>query len=158
MKRLLLSMTCLGFTALALPAFAASDTGTMTVTANVTAVCTVSASSLTFAGYSQTVPTDTTAIATGQCTGTSGALNFTVGEGAHYLAGSRRVTDGTNFINYQVATSVGGTDLVLTDLVPITIDATSGTGTTTLNGRIPTGQGNKLVGAYTDSVVLTITW
>ncbi|MBU8545384.1 MULTISPECIES: spore coat protein U domain-containing protein [Roseomonadaceae] len=158
MKRLLLSMTCLGFTALALPAFAQTATGTMAVAADVTAVCTISATSLTFAGYSQTVDTDTTATATGQCTGTSGTLNFTVGEGANYADGSRQVTDGTNFLTYQVAESVGGADLVVADLVDIEISPELGAGSTTLYGRIPAGQGNRPAGAYVDSVVLTINW
>jgi len=158
MKRLLLSMTCFGFSALSLPAFAATTTGNMDVSAEVIAVCTITATSLTFSGYSQTVATDATADATAQCTGTSGTLTFTVGDGANFTGGSRRITDSTNFINYAVAQTVGGTDLINTDAVPIAVSAATGAGTTTLYGRIPPGQGNKPAGIYNDTVVLTLTY
>ncbi|WP_439598360.1 spore coat protein U domain-containing protein [Falsiroseomonas sp.] len=130
----------------------------MAVSAEVTKICTISATALTFSGYSQTVPTDTTATASGQCTGTSGTLTFTVGEGGNYSGGSRRITDGTNFLNYQVAISAGGADLAATDAVDIEISASTGAGSTTLYGRIPAAQGNKPAGTYTDSVVLTLTY
>jgi spore coat protein U-like protein len=158
MKRLLLGMTCLGLAAAALPASAQTADTTMSVNTTVTKTCTISAADLAFAGYSQTANTDTTSTVTVQCTGTSGTLNFKVGDGGNLSGGSRRMTDGVNFINYQVATTAGGTDLVNIDDVATSVDAGTGAGTVTLHGRIPSGQGNKPAGTYSDTVTLTLTY
>lgn len=158
MKRFLLSMTCLGFSAFTFPALAQTATGNMVVSTTVTSICAIVATNMVFAGYSQTVPTDSTAIATAQCTGTSGTLNFTVGNGGNFAAASRQMINGVNFINYQVAQTVGGADLLNTTNVPIVVAPTTGAGSTTLFGRIPAAQGNKPAGIYLDTVVLTLTW
>jgi spore coat protein U-like protein len=158
MKRLILpSMMCLGLSVATLPAIAATANGDMAVQSEVTAVCTIEATPMTFAGYSQTTPTDTTSTATVQCTGTSGTLNFTVGDGNNFTT-SRQLTDGTNFLNYNISQTLGGATLVNTDQVATAVSAATGTGTVTLHGRIPSGQGNKPAGTYIDTVRLTLTY
>lgn len=157
MNRLLLSMTCLGLAAVSLPSVAETATGSMTVTAQVTKSCTIGAADMAFPSYSQTANVDTSAVVTVQCTGTSGALGFTVNNGANFLV-SRRLTDATNFLNYTIAVTQGAAAIDDATAVPVTVSASTGGGTATLFGRIPTGQGNKPAGNYTDTVVVTLTY
>jgi spore coat protein U-like protein len=156
MKRLLLSMTCLGLGAMTLPAFAQTATGNMAVTAEVTKVCTIAATDMAFPAYSQTANADTSSLVTVQCTGTSGALGFTVDDGANFLV-SRRLTDATNYLNYTIAVTQGAAAIANATAVPVTVSAVDGSGTATLFGRIP-AQGNKPAGNYTDTVVVTLTY
>lgn len=157
MKGFLLSITCLGLSALALPANAQTATGSMAVWAEVTKVCTITAAQMEFPTYSQSRNGDASSLVTVECTGTSGALGFTVDNGANFL-GSRRLTDATNFINYTIAVTQGAAAVGPATAVPITVSSANGSGTATLFGRVPTGQGNKPAGIYTDTVIVTLTY
>jgi spore coat protein U-like protein len=158
MKRLLVGCTaCLGISLLfPPPALAATATTTMAVSADVTAACTITATPMAFGAYSQTANVDTTSEVTVQCTGTSGALGFTVGDGNNFLV-SRRMTVGASFLDYTVSVTVGAAAVASPTAVPITISPATGAGTATLFGRI-IPQGNKIAGTYTDTVTLTLTY
>jgi len=158
MKRLMAVTIGLGLAGAAWSAAAETATGQMAVQSEVTATCTISATDMVFAGYSQTANTDATSTVSVQCTGTSGTLTFTVDNGGSFETTRRLVYDTTNFLSYQIATTSGGTDLEDTDDVDVAVSPSTGAGTTTLHGRIPSGQGNKPAGLYTDSVTLTLTY
>jgi len=155
-KRLLLSMTFLGLGATALPAFAQTTTGEMAVTAMVTSSCTIVAADMAFPAYSQTEAAETSALVTVQCTGTSGALGFTVGDGMNFEA-SRRLVSGANFLDYTVSVTAGAAAIASGTAVPVTVDVGDGSGSATLFGSSPT-QGNKPAGDYTDTILLTLTY
>lgn len=144
----------------------ADASANMAVGVTVADSCTISSTPLAFAGYNSTVNASTPvgANATLTVTCTSGfATTVTLNEGLNEGAGStpatpvRRMTDGTNFLNYVLnQDSQGG--IVLWGDDPTTDADTTGTGAgvaLTVYGQMPAGQ-NPPGGDYTDTVVATV--
>jgi spore coat protein U-like protein len=141
-------------------------TDDLDVSATVVANCTITANALDLGDYDP-VGANAAAAATATTTlsvaCTSGATaDVTLGQGSNAGAGStdadpnRRLTDGTNFLNYGLFTDVGRTDewgnTVATGV------AYTGTGSVTsitVYGSIPAAQ-IVPAGVYNDTVVATI--
>jgi spore coat protein U-like protein len=161
-------LTVAGATALILGGMSGTQAATddLDVSATVVANCTITATALNLGNYD---PVGTNAAAAANATTTlavactsGAAANVTLGQGTHAAGGStdtdpsRRLSDGTNFLNYGLFTDAGRTDewgnTVATGV------AHTGTGASaniTVYGTIPAAQ-NVPAGAYTDTVVATI--
>ncbi len=151
------------FTALALltslghvpAAQAATATATFQVTATVAATCSATTTNLGFGTYTGAQIDQTNTI---DVTCTNGTT-YTVGlnNGANYSAPNRRMTNGTNFLNYDLYNDApGGTRWGDGS------GTVNGTGngmaqTLTVYGRLPAGQ-TLYTGSYTDTIQVTITY
>ena len=145
-------------------AFADSTSSTLTVEANVTANCTVSAGSVNFGTVNPISGSNDDASGTFSvaCTsGTGWTATAGVGSGSGASFAARRMTSGTNLLNYNLYTSSG--------YATVWGDGTGTTGTitgtgngsaqsTTVYGRVASGQTSVPPGSYTDSVSVTITY
>lgn len=141
-------------------------TDNLDVSATVISNCTITANALAFGTYDPVGANAVTA-ATGATTldvtcSNGASFNVTLGQGGSSGGGStdadpaRRLTDGTNFLNYGLFTDAGRLDewgnTVGTGVVYV---GTGAADTINVYGNIPGGQ-NVAAGAYTDTVVATI--
>lgn len=157
----------LGLGGMAVDSYAQTSpqTATLSVTASVPSVCTISTSPLAFGNYNSVTGEAVNGTGTVSVTCTNGsAATVTLGQGANFDTGStdaiplRRMTDGSHFLSYQLYSDSGRTT-VWGNTAP-TGEAHTGTGTLTaltVYGRINASQ-NAFAGSYTDSVVATITF
>ena len=153
---------------LAAPADAAQVTANLAVSANVSATCSISTTALAFGSYDPVgthaaSPLDGAGSVVVTCTN-GASTTVTLGQGSHANTGStdavplRRMASGASFLSYSIyqdsprssvwgntaGTGVGHTGL--------------GTATSiSVYGRVPAGQ-NVASGAYTDTVVATVTF
>lgn len=148
--------------------FAATSTSSMVVSAQVTASCTISAAPLALTYdpvvANLTAPSTSMAALTVACTNGS-ASTITLGQGLNFDSGStdalpaRRALNGSaNFLSYVLYQDAGYSTIWGNTVE--TGEAHTGTGTVdTVNvyASMPGGQ-NVPAGAYTDSVVATITF
>jgi len=151
----LVTLTLVGST----PAWAASESTTMPVTATVVSVCTISATPMAFGSYSPLAGSATDATATITITCTQGAVT-TVGldNGLNFGGGTRRMAFLTSFLNYQIYKDSArtalwgnsGSDLLDTGTAPSIAPRDF-----TAYGRIPSGQ-DVVIGAYVDTVTATV--
>lgn len=161
MNRILVTAFALGFSA---SAFAATETATLTVQATVSDSCTISTAALDFGAYDTVAGTqvDGTGTVTVACT-TGATADVTLGQGANADALStdaaplRRMTDGTDFLAYELFSDSGRTttwgNTVATGLSYAA--ASSATSDLTVFGRITASQ-DVQAGSYSDSVTATI--
>lgn len=150
-------------------AVAGTATSNLAVSATVAANCTIDASAgLAFGTYDPIVTNASTALTgsgTISTTCTNGAsATITLGQGANADTSStdtaplRRMTDGTDFLSYQLYTDSG--DSTVWGNTSATGAAVTGTGaaiSTTVYGSVAAGQ-NVPAGSYTDTVVATVTF
>lgn len=162
--------------------WAATATSTVTVNASVSKVCTVSAATVAFGAYdpvSANAAADRLAPAapiTVTCTKGSTGVAIDLGQGGNYSAPNRRMTDGADFLTYQLYKATdeasgslcasppssgagvwGSTSGGLT-LTPLTPTWSAATGLVfNICGVVPSGQ-DVGVGTYTDSVTATVTF
>ena len=143
---------------------AASATANLSVTANVTANCTISTSPVAFGSYDPIVahaasPLDSTGTVTIRCTkGTPTTLGL--GLGVSPSGATRRMTDGTDFMSYELYKDNGrtqvwgnsGTDLLVPANAP-----SSAPRNFTVYGRVAAAQDVE-AGNYNDTVVATVNW
>ncbi len=153
---------------LAVPASAGTDTANLTVQASVTANCTISTSTLNFGAYDPIVShkaSDLTGEGGVTVTCTNGAaVTITLGQGSNADAGStddvplRRMTDGTNFIEYflysnEARDTVWGnteaTDVAETGNGAAQLQVVYGK--VTMDQQVPAG-------SYSDTVLATVTF
>lgn len=142
------------------PAMAGSTSTTFQVTATVNAACLVSAQDLAFGSYSPGAGSaqagSTTASVT--CTnGTAYTVGLDAGTGASATVAARKMTSGSNTLQYALYRDASHTQVWGTSAG---VDTKSGTGTgaaqsLTIYGLIPAGQ-NVQAGAYTDTITLTV--
>lgn len=137
---------------------ALTATDNMLVTAEVVANCTISVTSLDFGDYDPIVVNLSThansdATVTTTCTIGSSPM-LTLGNGSNFNVNRRLVNGGSNFLNYglysDVARATAWTSVAATTPTGLPVD-------NTIFARLPAGQ-NKPVGAYTDTVVVTVTF
>jgi len=163
MKRALLSLAVLSL--ITIPAFAASQTANLNVTASVSAVCTISTVTVAFGAYDPVVAnaaTDLNGTGTLAVACTKGAAaTIDLGVGNNLSAGTRRMSSGTDFLNYALfkdaaRTQVWGTGM--TGGTTLTYNSASKASTNiTVYGKVPQAQ-DVSVGAYSDVVVATINY
>jgi spore coat protein U-like protein len=163
MKRAILSFGILSL--ISVPAFAGSATSSLSITASVSANCTITTSPVAFGAYDPVVvnaATDlnSTGTVTVACTkGTAATIDL--GNGSNLLAGSRRMGSGTDFLNYSLykdaaRTLVWGTGLAGGSTYAYTAASKASTAIT-VYGTVPQSQ-DVTVGAYSDTVVATINY
>jgi spore coat protein U-like protein len=152
---------------LASGAQAATSTNTFTVSTNVTASCAVSGSDLTFSDIdplaNASSATDGTSTISVTCSNTTPYnIGLSAGTSAGSTVGARKMThtDGTSTLSYALYSDSGRTsnwgETVDTDTV-----AGVGTGTNqdlTVYGQIASGQQTAKVGAYSDTVTVTVSY
>lgn len=150
-------------------ASAATQTANLSVSATVAATCSISTTALGFGAYDpvgthNATPLDGTGAVIVTCTnGASAAL--TLGQGANAGTGStdavpvRRMKNAAGvFLTYGLYSDAGHT--TVWGNTPATSVAQTGSGTAasvTVYGRVPAAQ-NVASGAYTDTVVATVTF
>lgn len=141
--------------------YAATETGSIAVSAEVAASCTLSTSPLAFGSYTATDDLDATTDLSLTCSsGTTYDIALDVGTGAGATAAVRVMEDGSaNPLNYALYNDSGRTQTWGTTELTDTVAGT-GTGsaeTITVYGRVPQGQ-YQPVGNYTDTVNVTVTY
>jgi spore coat protein U-like protein len=163
MKRTVLFLTALTALVVAAPAFAASASAPLNISASVAAVCTITTSPVAFGPYDPVVvnaATDLTAAGSVNVACTKGtASTIDLGNGGNFAAGSRRMGSGTDFLNYALykdaaRTAVWGTGLAGGTTAAYTA-ASKALTAVPVYGTVPQNQ-NVTVGAYTDVVLATI--
>ena len=145
-------------------ASAGTATAPLNVSATVTANCTITTTPLAFGNVNTLSGSnvDGTGGLSISCTnGTAWAASAGVGAGSGATYGSRRMTAGTDLLDYNIYTDSGrttvwGDDSGATDLI-------GGTGTglaqsVTVYGRVGLGQTSVPAGNYTDTVSVTVTY
>lgn len=135
-------------------AASAADTQNLTVSASVQAVCKFSSAvqTLSFGSLDPSnavAANGTGAAVTYKCTKGTAATGVTAGNGNNFSGGSRRMTNGTDFIPYTLTIS-GGTQTGLGFSAAGNLNLTVA-GTVAANSYTDVSAGN-----YTDTVVLTI--
>lgn len=163
-QRSLLLVVGIGLLATPRQASAATATANLSVTTSVIQACVVTGGTLAFGSYDPTAGANVDQSGTFQvaCTKGSTAVTIGLGLGANAAASQRRMTNGTDFLNYEIykegaRTNIwGNAGATLVAYSPVTTSAAT---TFTAFGRVPSGQTNVGVGAtYTDTVVITITF
>jgi spore coat protein U-like protein len=151
-----------GFVVMAQPSIdAATANSNFTVSASVSANCTISAGALAFGAYDPVVTNaaadlDQTSTITVACTkGSTGVVSLNNGSNASGT--TRRMKSGTDFLTYEMYNDSGRTTVWnATNTVSYTAASKATTGLT-LYGRVPQGQ-DVPVGSYSDTVQATITF
>ena len=163
MKRTILSLAVL--TLISVPAFDGSATANLNVSASVSAVCTISTAPVAFGAYD---PVVTNAAAALNGTGTltvactkGAAATIDLGVGGNLSAGSRRMTSGSDFLNYALYKDAARTQVWGTGMATgttLTYNSASKASTNlTVYGTVPGAQ-DVTVGSYSDVVVATINY
>ena len=139
------------------PLWAASGTSSFDVSIQVLATCSISASNMTFSSITTgtTSNTDATSSLTVNC---SNGTPYTIalGNGNNY-SGGRRMTNGTTNINYYLYSDSGRS----TQWNSASTQTGTGSGSDqsfTIYGRIPSGQSVPFTGAYSDTIIATVTY
>lgn len=163
MKRTVLFLVTL--TALTVPAFAASKTANLDVTASVVANCTITTAAVAFGAYDPVgVNAAADLLASGTVTvactkGTPATIDL--GNGGNLAAGSRRMASATDFMNYALYQDAARTQVWGTGLAGGTTmaynAATRAAVAVTVYGTVPQAQ-DVTVGNYADVVVATINY
>ena len=139
---------------------AGTATSSFTVSASVTANCTIAAGALAFGPYdpvsaNASTDLDQTSTITVACTkGSTGIVSLDNGVN---FSGGRRMKAGANFLTYEMYSDSGRTTVWnASNTVSYTAASKASTGLT-LYGRVAAGQ-DVPVGAYSDTVVATISF
>lgn len=158
-----------------LPVFATSAgagtaTNNLTVQITITASCSITAGTLTFASTAGTsltsaaVSGSTTVSVT--CTNSS-PYSVGMGQGNNYSGGSNRMASSGNFLPYVLYTDVALTHAWTTSASTTTCTVANGcalgTGngsaqTITIYGQVPTTASAPVAGTYSDTVLMTVTY
>lgn len=163
MKRAILSLAVLSL--ISIPAFAGTATANLNISASVSAVCSISTSPVAFGAYdpvSANASTDLTASGTVTVACTKGAsATIDLGNGGNLSAGSRRMSSGSDFLNYSLykdaaRTQVWGSGLAGGTTLTYNSASKAATGIT-VYGTVPQAQ-DVTVGSYSDVVLATINY
>jgi spore coat protein U domain-containing protein, fimbrial subunit CupE1/2/3/6 len=140
---------------------ATAATSSFTVSASVSANCTISAGALAFGSYdpvsaNASTDLDQTSTITVACTkGSTGVV--ALDDGVNASGSTRRMKAGTNYLNYEMYNDAGRTTVWnASNTVSYTAASKASTGLT-LYGRVAAGQ-DVPVGSYSDTVIATITF
>jgi spore coat protein U-like protein len=165
MKRVLFAALSVAALTMASSAAADTATGNLNVSATVNKSCSVGASSLSFGTISPATGVTTASPAAGSISVTctfDTTYDVALNNGANF-SGTRRMTNGTHFLNYDIyrnaaATQRFGATDVATDMVAGTGNGDSAD-SIPVYGLIPSGQaGTAGAGSYTDTVGITVTY
>ena len=162
-KLAIVSAMLVGSAGFTMPAYAATlATGSLSVSAQVSASCTVRTTDLTFGEYlasDEAEDSNQSATITSNCTTGSGGI-IKLSDGANYSGGTRRMahfSDTSSFLNYSVTKDIhGGTKW--DDLTGVVYSGTGVDVDDTAYGQIEADQGSAAVGTYTDTLVVTVSY
>jgi spore coat protein U-like protein len=163
-KKTLIAAALLSAVAFPGVAMANSTSANLSVTATVTANCTVSTSPVAFGSFDALAGSaiDATGGVTVTCTnGTSWAAAAGAGSGTGATLASRKLSSGANLLNYSLFTDTGRTTLWGDGTATTATIANTGSGTAqavTIYGRIAASQAAAPAGSYSDTVSVTITY
>ncbi len=148
--------------AAALPAQAQTSTATFSVTATVLPACTVVGGvPLAFGVVTPGVQRDGSVTVTATCTlGTPYTLALDAGTGSGASVASRRMTSGSDTLDYTLYQDAGRTTLWGDGTAGTSVRSSTGTGlvqTFTVYGRVPSSAVAP-VGSYTDTITVTATY
>jgi spore coat protein U-like protein len=154
----------IAFAALAAtPAYAATDTANLGVSAEVISNCEVSTTPVAFGNVN--VVSGSNVDATGglsvTCTtGTAWEATADAGLGTGATLASRKMADGAELLNYALYTNAGRTTVWGDgDVTSSFSDTGNGAAqASTIYARIPAGQTSVPVGSYADTVTVTVTY
>ncbi len=147
---------------------AATTTYTMNVTGTVSASCTLTAVAVAFGALSTSANTNATGSVTVNCT-PGNALSIALIGGSNASSGQRRLSNGTNFANYnlfqptaagnaQAAGPVAWGDAAVTATgAAFTTTGTGAAQVFNVYGQVPSGQ-TLYAGSYSDAVTVTLTY
>ena len=163
MKRTILSLAILSL--ISVPAFAGSATANLSVTASVSANCTISTAPVAFGAYdpvSANAATNLNGTGTLTVACTKGATaTIDLGNGSNLSGGTRRMGSGSDFLNYSLYKDAARTQVWGTGLAGGTTEtynsASRNSVAITVYGTVPQAQ-DVTVGAYSDTVVATINY
>jgi spore coat protein U-like protein len=161
-KGWLLAALCMAYGS---SAVADTASGVMTVSATVATTCVVGTSTLAFGSASsaaiQAGNLDATGTVTVNCTtGSSYTIALAAGGGTGATLASRKMSAGTNLLNYSIYTSAARTTVWGDGTLASATTPGTGSGTSQsviAYGRIFAGQ-TVPAGAYTDTVTVTVTY
>lgn len=134
---------------------AATSTGTMTVSATVTTGCTVSATGLAFDSLDSENNYAVSTV-TVTCNGTVALPTLNIGPGNSTTI-LREMSSSDNRVPYTLSALEDGANIVSDALVVLTAQSTTNTFSAQLHGKISNST-DYLQGAYSDSVILTVTY
>jgi len=143
---------------------AATTSGTLSVSATVTANCTVSTSALAFGNVDVTSGSnvDSTGGLSVTCTnGTGWTASAGVGSGTGASYTNRKMANGSNLLNYNIYTTSGRTTVWGDGTASTATIGGTGNGSAqsvTVYGRVSSGQTSLPAGAYADTVAVTVTY
>jgi spore coat protein U-like protein len=151
-------LLALALAAMPMAARAATDTGTLAVTATVRSGCALSGGNLDFGQYVSGQATDLDVTGTISYTNCNGSLSFALDGGGSASVTAREMRSGTNRLSYQIyrnatRNAIWGTG---SDAQGVTLLSTQ-SGSVTVYGRIPKSQ-TVPDGTYTDTVNITLTF
>jgi spore coat protein U-like protein len=139
-----------------------TTTASIAVTANVLSSCGVTALPLTFGIYSPTQSTNTTAQTTVVVTCTNGTpynVGLDAGAGSGATVASRKLTSGSNLLNYSLYSDTGYSTVWGNTIGTNTVTGTGSGLSQTINvyGSVTALQAVP-AGSYTDSVTVSLTY
>jgi len=162
--------TLAGSLAFTLPAQAAPDTGSVEVSANLTAVCYIGDGTLAFgdiASIAQGGTAGTRANAGDTATPTS-AIAYVCSNGAaagltiageNDSSGQLRMTDGgSHYLPYNIYTDSSHSNLVTPTDTSVSLTADGTNQTITLYGVVPGATANQQIGSYADTLTLNVSY
>lgn len=159
------SAVVLAALAVALPgaAQAGTQSTSMSVSATVTANCSVSTTSVAFGSVDTLSGNhDATGSVSVTCTnGSAWSASANAGSGSGATMASRRMTAGANTLNYTLYTDAARNNVWGDGTGSTATVGNTGTGaaqTFTVYGRVPSGQTSVPAGSYSDTVSVTITY
>jgi spore coat protein U-like protein len=160
LKTAMIAAIALGGAAFGANSYAKQETSTFGVTATVEASCTISGTTLAFGIISALgADVDATSALTATCTyGSAYTVGLDAGTGLGATVTARKMTSGTDLLNYSLYTDTGRTTN-WDDIGGTSVVAGTGTGAgqaITVYGRVPTGQTSTPVGSYSDTITVTI--
>lgn len=146
---------------------ASTSTANLSVTASVSANCSITTNAVAFGTYDPIVTNASTALtASGvvNTTCTNGAsATITLGQGANPGTGStasapvRRMANGTNYLSYGLYSNSSYTT-TFDGTTGVTVTGTGAQVATTVYGSVPAGQNTLPAGSYSDTVIATVTF
>jgi spore coat protein U-like protein len=156
-RRILLTAAALATVLLAAPARAATNTGTLAVSANVVTSCEITASALNFGNYDG-AQNDNTATITVNCNTASVNYSVALDIGNSWDGTTRRMANGGSFLAYDLFSDAGRTTAWAAEAGTTSAASPSTDSSLVIYGRIPANQILTTTGAYADSVVMTVTF
>jgi spore coat protein U-like protein len=141
---------------------AATTTTTFAVSATVLTTCEVVATPLVFGNYNPTDVSDLDAANTATVTCTTGTaynVGLDAGTGSGATVSSRKMTSGTDLLNYTLYQDAARTTVWGETIGTNTVSATAGVLPTVHNiyGKVVNGQ-NVPTGSYADTITVTVTF